>query len=285
MAVSGVAAATMVRIMVLGGKQSHMKYSLQPFLVLVWFLTSMTAYSQNNWKGKKCAIVLTYDDALNVHLDNVVPALDSLGLKGTFYLTAAAPGSKDRIEDWKKAAKKGHELGNHTLFHPCVGNQPGREWVRPEYDLSNYTLKRMLDEIRMTNVFLQSLDGKTRRTFAYPCGDMTAGDTSYVEAIKTDFVAARGVVGKIMQPNSINRFDVNSYGISGNTAEEMIAIVKQAMDSKGLAVFIFHGVGGEHGINVSRREHNKLLGFLKQHEKEIWVTTLLDVIEQSDKIK
>ena len=33
----------------------------------------------------------TYDDALNVHLDNVIPALDSLNLKGTFYLSGYFP--------------------------------------------------------------------------------------------------------------------------------------------------------------------------------------------------
>ena len=38
------------------------------------------------WNGKKCAVVLTYDDGLNIDLTNVIPALDSLGLKGTFYI-------------------------------------------------------------------------------------------------------------------------------------------------------------------------------------------------------
>src|SRR5262245_11750473 len=91
------------------------------------------------WQGKKAAIVLTYDDALDVHLDKAIPALDSLGFKGAFYLSAAFPGSKNRISDWKKAAMKGHELGNHTLFHPCDGSKPGRSWVSPQNDLSKYT--------------------------------------------------------------------------------------------------------------------------------------------------
>jgi peptidoglycan/xylan/chitin deacetylase (PgdA/CDA1 family) len=250
---------------------------------IIFCILSVGALAQTSWNGKKSAVVLTYDDALNVHLDYVVKALDSLGLKGTFYLTAGAPGSKNRVNDWRKAALKGHELGNHTLFHPCLGNQPGREWVSPEYDLSTYSLKRMLDELRMTNTFLQSIDGKTKRTFAYPCGDVMVRDTSYVEAIKSDFVAARGVMGKVMQPGAIAKFDVNAYGMQNNSAEEMIAIVKRAMAEKGLIVFIFHGVGGEHGINVSRKEHNKLLGFLKQNEKDIWVAPMIDVIEKLEK--
>ena len=104
-------------------------------------LLSQVNYAQFNpaWRGKKAAVVLTYDDALNVHLDNAIPLLDSLGLKGTFYLTAFAQGSKDRIADWRKAATNGHEMGNHTLFHPCVGGT-GREWVTVDNDMNNYSL-------------------------------------------------------------------------------------------------------------------------------------------------
>ena len=78
------------------------------------------------------------------------------------------------------------------MYHPCVGGA-GREWVPKEYDLNTYTVKRMVDETRMTNVFLQSLDGKTKRTFAFTCGEMKIGDSSFINAMKKDFVAARAV--------------------------------------------------------------------------------------------
>ena len=107
------------------------------------------------WHGKKAAVVLTYDDALDVHLDNVVPALDSLGFKGSFYLSANFPGSKNRIKDWRTAAGNGHELGNHTLFHPCDASKPGRSWVSPQNDLGKYTTNQLVREIEMTNVFLE----------------------------------------------------------------------------------------------------------------------------------
>src|SRR5437868_7851332 len=101
---------------------------------------NLSAQNFSPWPGKKCAVVLTYDDALNVHLDNVIPLLDSLALKATFYLTAYSPGCAKRIDDWRKAAVRGHELGNHTLFHPCIGNAPGREWVTKDYDMSTYSV-------------------------------------------------------------------------------------------------------------------------------------------------
>jgi peptidoglycan-N-acetylglucosamine deacetylase len=36
------------------------------------------AQTDTSWHHKKCAVVLTYDDALNVDLDNALPLLDSL---------------------------------------------------------------------------------------------------------------------------------------------------------------------------------------------------------------
>ncbi len=222
-------------------------------------------------------MVLTYDDALNVHLNNVVPLLDSLGFKGTFYVPGYFPGFKGRLQDWKSVAKEGHELGNHTLFHPCEGKGPGREWVEPDYDLNIYTVRRMVDEISAANTMLEALDGKTKRTFAYPCGDLIAGDSSYVDRIKGMFVGARGV-GMIMQkPNEIDPYNVGSFMINGQSAEELIKQVRTTMASGGLLVFLFHGVGGEHAINVSFAEHHKLLSFLKENEQDIWVAPMVDV--------
>ena len=131
-------------------------------LLFCLMLAPLVGASQNElpWNGKKCAVVLTYDDALNVHLDNVVPVLDSLGLRGTFYLSGYFPGFRNRVDDWRAAGKSGHELANHSLFHPCIGNTPGRGWVKPDYDLSTYTTQRLVDELRMTNTLLESLDGK-----------------------------------------------------------------------------------------------------------------------------
>ena len=173
---------------------------MNKIFVLIIIASSLTSYSQTvqPWKGKKCAVVLTYDDALNEHLDNAIPVLDSLGLKATFYITAFSQSMQTRLNEWKKLASKGYELGNHTLYHPCIGGK-GREWVKPEYDLNNYTVKRMIDETRMTNVFLQALDGKTKRTFAFTCGDMKIGDSSFIYAMKNDFVAARAVGQKCIK--------------------------------------------------------------------------------------
>jgi sialate O-acetylesterase len=57
----------------------------------------------------------------------------------------------------------------------------------------------------------------------------------------------------------------------------MTGLVKQAMDSGSLVVFLFHGVGGGHNINVALEDHRQLIRYLKEHEKEIWVAPMVDV--------
>jgi peptidoglycan/xylan/chitin deacetylase (PgdA/CDA1 family) len=246
-------------------------------ITITCFAVHLSAQNTQPWNGKKCAVVLTYDDALNTHLDNVIPLLDSLGLKGTFYLSASFPGCKNRLEDWKKAAAKGHELGNHTLWHPCLGNLPGRAWVTPENDMSKYTVNRMVNESVMTNIFLQALDGKTERTFAYPCGDMKIGDTAYIDSMHNDFIAARAVREQMHTIDKIDLYNIDCYAMNNATAAQMEALVQQAMQTNTLLVFLFHGVGGEHAINVSLDEHNALLRYLEQNEKDIWIVPMIDV--------
>ncbi|HET6724092.1 MAG TPA: polysaccharide deacetylase family protein [Chitinophagaceae bacterium] len=253
---------------------------MKKIFIYLALLSSLTGYSQTNqpWNGKKCAVVITYDDAIDQHLDNAIPVLDSLDLKATFYVTAFSQSMQARLNDWKKLAIKGHELGNHTLYHPCTGGK-GREWVKPEYDMNNYTVKRMVDETRMTNLFLQALDGKTKRTFAFTCGDMKIGDSSFINAMKNDFVAARAVRNQMKKIQEIDLLNLDCYMINGETGTEMIGWVRKAVETNSLLVILFHGVGGGNALNVSLPAHREFLQYLKKNEKDIWIAPMLDVAE------
>jgi len=137
----------------------------------------------------------------------------------------------------------------------------------------------MTDEITMTNAMLKAMDGKTERTFAYPCGDTRIHDTSYIEYVKNDFVAARGTQPEMPAINTVNLYNVGCYAINGQSGDELIALVKAAMEKHSLLVFLFHGVGGGHSLNVSLPAHSQLLHFLKQNEKSIWIAPMIQVAE------
>ncbi len=241
--------------------------------------TNTYANKEKPWNNKRAAVVLTYDDALNVHLDHAWPLLDSLNLKATFYVSGATGVLHKRMHEWKIAASNGHELGNHTMFHPCDGSLPGRSFVQPEYDLATYTVKRMVEEITMTNALLQAMDGKTNRTFAYPCGDRKVDDSFYFASLQKDFAGARGVGNGMLALQNVDRYNINCIMVNGQKGDDLISHVKKAIKEKKLLVFLFHGVGGEHGLNVSLEAHKMLLEFLKQNEKDIWIAPMVDVAE------
>jgi peptidoglycan/xylan/chitin deacetylase (PgdA/CDA1 family) len=241
---------------------------------------SVTAQTTAPWHNKQCAVVLTYDDAIDADLDNALPALDSLKLRGTFYLIGSAAAVSRRLPEWRRAAQRGHELGNHALFHPCDGSLPGRGFVTPDNDLSKYTVSRAVAEIRATNTLLNAIDGKTARTFAYPCGDRQIGGVNFYDQLKPDFVAARGVAGGLPTAAQVKLDNVNCYAINGQNAAYMIDLVKQAQQSHTLLVFLFHGVGGGHSLNVDLAAHRQLLRYLKAHEQEIDIAPLVEEAER-----
>jgi peptidoglycan-N-acetylglucosamine deacetylase len=248
-------------------------------LLTLLFFTCVTAQDNNAapWNNRQCAVALTYDDGLNVHLDKVIPVLDSAGFRATFYIPANSPALNKRLNEWKAIADRGHELGNHTLFHPCAGKSLKRTWVSTEYDLDNYTLKRMIDEIRLANTFLRAIDGKSTRAFAFTCGDRVIGDSSFVDSIRNDFVAARGVLPGMNLKESADLFDIRAFTVDGQSGDDLIKLVREAVKEHAFLVFLFHGVGGEHAMNIALPEHNKLIRYLKENEKDIRVAPMVDI--------
>jgi peptidoglycan/xylan/chitin deacetylase (PgdA/CDA1 family) len=232
--------------------------------------------------GAKAAVVLTYDDGIDIDLDHVAPDLEAAGLRGTFYVPGQSESLARRLSEWRALAARGHELGNHAIFHPCLRRPPGqpeRDWVRPDYALEAYTVERIRDELAAMNTTLLALDGQEARTFAYGCCETTAGGQSYVDAIRPLFLAAR--IGGDQIAADVRALDpmlVPSWMVQNASGEEMIAFVKKAVDARGLAVLLFHGVGGGHGIDVSRDAHQGLLAWLAAHRDTVWTDTFRNVM-------
>jgi peptidoglycan-N-acetylglucosamine deacetylase len=231
------------------------------------------------WNGKRAAVVLTYDDAINEHLDKVIPALDSISFKGTFYIIGSSSVTNARMTEWRAAAQRGHELGNHGLVHPCDGSKPGRGFVTADNDLSKYTVSRAVKEIRLNNTLLKAIDGKTIRTYAYPCADRTIGGKYFYDELKDEFAGARGVTDTMHRMDSVQLDNIDCYNIADKPAEYMIDLVKKATKNNSLLVFLFHGVGGGHSLNEDLGEHSKLLRYLKAHESELWIAPMVDVAQ------
>lgn len=106
----------------------------------------------------QAAVSLSYDDGLMSQLNHAIPALDKHGFKASFFLTLSNPNIQVTLEQWRSIAANGHELGNHTLFHPCSKSIDGREWVESYHNMDSKTVAQMQQEVALASTFLQAID-------------------------------------------------------------------------------------------------------------------------------
>ena len=218
--------------------------------------------------GAKAAVTLTYDDGIASQFANAVPQLDKYGIKGTFFPSTWGLSAPENAAIWRKIASNGHEIGCHTLHHPCSDSF---DFVKKGYSLQEYTLERMEKEIKENIELIRSF-GYTEKdlVFAYPCGQTAIGpkmETSYIPLIEKFFCVGRGVKSGYAVPGKIHIHEVPCFGVEED-GQGLINLVKEAEGTGNWAVILFHGVGGDY-ISVTAEAHETLLGYLKGN-KDVW---------------
>ena len=101
-------------------------------------------------EGKKVGLSLTFDDARLTQIDKGIPLLDKYGVKATFYISPL--NMTQRLDGWKKAISNGHDIGNHSLVHPCTVNYG---WPQ-EAALENYTIQKMSIELDSATIIINN---------------------------------------------------------------------------------------------------------------------------------
>jgi len=250
-------------------------------------------------------VSLTFDDALDCHLDIVAPVLEQYGLRGTFFVNLNAPTFSSRIDDWRSMARNGHELGNHTIFHPAISS---KDYISAGNALENYTLDRMRIELEIANQFLTGLDGETERTFAYPCCNTVIGNSGfskkmlkmlgldrtriagwvnnnpfldffsqeqdYSVLMQGRFSAARagGFTGESKQICAGDVYNIPCVGGDGLNTHQLLETVDHFQAHGNWLVFMFHGVGSSCRLQCERQAFENLIKRLTQ-DKEVEVLT------------
>ncbi|MEI9988411.1 MAG: polysaccharide deacetylase family protein [Rhizomicrobium sp.] len=190
-------------------------------------------------QGARAAVSLTYDDGYDSQLQNVAPLLDALAFKATFFLTVQNIDA--RADDWVALSRKGHEIGNHTLTHPCM--------------LKDYSAGRFVREqiAPAERYFDAHFGGAKPRSYAYPCGFEGLGRGAngarvheYLEALSPTFLAARTVDGPPNDPRNVlrQRYFLNAYEPTYDIDNREMALryVRKAVNDGHWAILVFHEV-------------------------------------------
>ncbi len=229
-------------------------------------------------KGKRCAVSLTFDDARFSQIDLGIPLLNRHQVKATFYISPKR--LVKRREQWKQALAAGHEIGNHTMSHPCTGNYA----FSRANALEEYTLEMMAQELNRANEFIRNELGTTPKSFAYPCGQTYVGRgkdlKSYVPLVAQTFVSGRGWLGESANdPWFCDMSQLLGMESDGKSFEQLRVLIDQAATEGRWLILAGHEISDVGTQTTSVASLEALCTYSRNPANGIWIDTVENIAE------
>jgi peptidoglycan/xylan/chitin deacetylase (PgdA/CDA1 family) len=232
------------------------------------------------------AISLTFDDGTPSHLEIVIPELDRRGMRGTFYLNPrgdedeASPKSwRKALEPWLPAARLGHEMGNHTLNHPCSLNI-NIDWAP---NLLTMTLVEMEADLLEAQRRLSCMFPWQKATsFAYPCYETSLGRglsrVSYIPLVARHFIAGRARGEQANDPAFCDLHSLSSMNVERQTSAFLIGLAELALAQGRWAILTFHGISEGH-LPVSQPDFIEFIDHLARRREQLWIAPVAEIAD------
>jgi len=226
--------------------------------------------------GKRAAVSLTFDDARTSQIDVGLALLDAHRVKATFYVSPASIDA--RLGGWRRAVAAGHEIGNHTLTHPCTKNFA----FSRNNAVEDYTLERMETELDGANEAIQRLLSVRPTTFAYPCGQTYVGRgegvQSYVPLVARRFIAARTAYCECHNnPFVCDLAQAHAFEADRKTFAELKPVIDRGLADGAWMIFFGHEVGASGHQTVLADTLNTLCQFAQDPKNGLWIDTVAAV--------
>ena len=237
------------------------------------------------------AISLTFDDGMSSQFKIALPALNERGLKATFYLNPRGCEEDSNCEEswreslgkWTPAFQAGHEIGNHSLLHPCSLNI-NDAWLEGK-NLLDWSLERIeSDVLEAQRRIITCFPEQKHTSYAYPCYESTVGRginrQSYVPLIAREFIAGRAkgeLRGELANdPVYCDLHHLSSWPVERQPGAFMIGLVEQAIALGRWGIFTFHGIQEGH-LLVGDTDFIELLDHLIRRKDAVWVVPVAEV--------
>ncbi len=226
--------------------------------------------------GARAAVSLSYDDARPSQLDNGIPLFTRHGVRATFYVSP--PAARQRLAGWRAASAAGHELGNHTMTHPCSGNFT---WSRNNA-LEDRSLPDIEAELVDATAFITSELGAQVSTYAYCCGQKHVGRglnvQSYVPLVAKHFAVGRGFRDENF--NDPLYCDLaQAYGIDADMSsfDVLRSWIERAKNAGGWVIFAAHDISDGARQCMAPAVLDALCAYCADPANHIWIDTVAAV--------
>lgn len=224
-------------------------------------------------QGKHVAVSLSFDDARASQVTRGLDVFAKHKARVTFYVN---PRSMERqLEGWKRAAREGHEIGNHSLTHPCSGNFA---FARSRA-LEEFTPARFGEDLDEGKRLIESMLGVKVTTFAYPCGSKFVGrgvnTQSTVPLVAQRYLAGRGFRDEAANdPTFVDLAQVLGVESDGMSFEQMKAAVDRARAGNGWLVLAGHEIGEPGNQTTQAAVLDQFLAYAADPANGIWLDTV-----------
>ncbi len=234
--------------------------------------------------GAPAAVSFSFDDARPSQIDRGLEILARAAVRATFYVEF--PAVEQRLAGWRDAVAAGHEIGNHSLTHPCSGNF----WFARGNALEEMTLADMERELDEASRRIEGLLGVRPATFAYPCGNAFVGrgraTRSYVPLVAERFLAGRGYLnGETNDPLRCDLSQLVSVGLDRAPLGYVDGLVERALSDGSWLIFTAHDIGA--GEEVSLSVDVEALGhaLAAVTERGFWVAPVVDAARHLERAR
>jgi peptidoglycan-N-acetylglucosamine deacetylase len=227
---------------------------------------------------RRTAVSLSFDDARVSQIDTGLALLREHHVRVTFFVQGE--NISRRLEGWKKAVADGHEIGNHSMTHPCTGNYA----FSRHNALEDYSLQMMAAQLDGANAEVERLLGVKPRTFAYPCGQKFVGRgvdaRSYVPLVAERFIVGRGYLDESANdPAFCDLAQAMGTPFDDLDFEQMKSLVDQASRDGRWVIFVGHDIG-KRGYQVTDTTAlAALCEYLKDPARGVWLSTVGEIGE------
>jgi peptidoglycan-N-acetylglucosamine deacetylase len=227
-------------------------------------------------EGKEMALSITFDDARLSQIDKGIPLLDKYRVKATFYVSPA--NIIQRLDGWKKAVSNGHDIGNHSLVHPCSGNFP---WSRNKA-LENYTLCQMKMELDSASKFIEGKLCIHPESFAYPCGQTFVGKginaKSYIPVVATLFETGRGWLDEgPNDPAFCDMAQLTGMELDGKSFEQILKLIEAAKKNGQWLILAGHEINDDGSQTSLLNTIESLCKYATDPANGIWIDNVHNI--------
>jgi peptidoglycan-N-acetylglucosamine deacetylase len=228
------------------------------------------------------AVSLTFDDGLASQLELAIPLLDKYGLQATFYVNPR-DDYETQLIPWRAAAQNGHEIGNHTVSHPCSKNFAFIADAKRKA-LEEMTLGDIEAEIQEAGRRIRAvIPDQPAVSFGYTCYQPFVGRgptrQSYVPLVAKHCVAGRGRGERPNDPRYCDLWYLWSTPAERMTGAELVGVAEQAPTQGRWSILTFHGVNDGH-LPIAASDLDELCAFLARNRDRIWTAPVATVAQR-----